>query len=174
MKPHFLSALYAGFGIGTLVVLGPALIRMLDIDPVRVALPGATAAGIALVALGALAYFVCVFDFAGRGRGTPAFWDPPRALIINPCFRVVRNPMYVGVALMIAGQALWWGSPLTLVWAALVTTAFHVFVVAYEEPHLRRTFGDHYSAYCERVPRWVPRVPIRRLTTAAIHSTLRS
>jgi len=174
MRPHFFSAVYAGFGIGTLVVLVPALVRLAGIDPVHVGVPGGALAGMALVSAGALVYFGCVFDFAGRGRGTPAFWDPPRMLVLNPCFRAVRNPMYVGVALMIAGQALWTGSPVTLGWAVLVTAGFHVFVVAYEEPHLRRTFGARYATYCGRVPRWLPRVPIRRLTSAAIHSTLRS
>ena len=173
MKPHLFSALYAGFGIGTLVVLVPGLVRLANIDPVRVGVPGGLVAGMALVAAGALVYFGCVLDFAGRGRGTPAFWDPPRTLVITPCFRAVRNPMYVGVALMIAGQALWSGSPATLAWAALVTASFHIFVVVYEEPHLRRIFGPRYTAYCERVPRWLPRIPIRRLTTAAIHSNLR-
>lgn len=172
MRPHLLSVIYAGFGIGTLVVLGPAAIRHSGMDPVHMSLPGAAFTGALTTALGAMVYFGCVFDFARRGRGTPAFWDPPRRLIVNPCFRVVRNPMYMGVALMIAGQGLWSASPLTLAWAALVTAGFHVFVVAYEEPHLRRRYGSRYAAYCARVPRWLPRVPIRRLTTAAIHSTL--
>jgi protein-S-isoprenylcysteine O-methyltransferase Ste14 len=174
MKAHLFSALYAGFGIGTLVVITPAAIRYSGLDPTTLYLPGAAPAGALVTALGALVYFGCVFDFAQRGRGTPAFWDPPRLLVVNPCFRAVRNPMYAGVALMIAGQALWSGSPLTLAWCALVTASFHVFVVAYEEPHLRSVFGPRYEAYCARVPRWLPRVPIRRLTSAAIHSTLGS
>jgi protein-S-isoprenylcysteine O-methyltransferase Ste14 len=43
------------------------------------------------------------------------------------------------------------------VYAAAVTLGFHVFVVAYEEPHLRRVYGQRYEAYRRRVPRWVPR-----------------
>ena len=138
----------------------------------------ALVAGGITAALGACIYFGCVFEFASRGRGTPAFWDPPRRLILGPWFRLVRNPMYVGVALMIAGQGIARGSALTLAWALLVTVGFHVFVVTYEEPHLRRVFGREYLDYCTRVPRWLPvrrfRQPIRRLTSAAIWPTLRS
>lgn len=42
------------------------------------------------------------------------------------------------------------------VYAAGVATAFHLFVVGYEEPHLRRVFGPEYDAYRQRVPRWLP------------------
>ena len=102
-----------------------------------------------LIALGALAvlagavvYFACVYAFAAAGRGTPAFWDPPLTLIGGRWFRIVRNPMYIGVDLMIFGQGLWWGSPATMAWAAVVALAFHTFVVLYEEPHLRRRFVE--------------------------------
>jgi protein-S-isoprenylcysteine O-methyltransferase Ste14 len=40
-----------------------------------------------------------------------------------------------------------------------VALAFHIFVVVYEEPTLRATFGAEYDAYCQRVARWLPRRP---------------
>lgn len=156
---HFLRSIaYVGFGIGTLVVLFPWAIRALGIevlafDPRMLRWPGA-----AVAALGAVMYFSCAWDFNATGRGTPAFWEPPRRFVRNRWFDAVRNPMYLGVALMNVGQGVFFGSVAIVVYAVLVTAAFHGFVVLYEEPHLRRVYGESYRAYCERVPRWLPRV----------------
>lgn len=65
--------------------------------------------------------------------------------------------MYVGVVGLLAGQSLLLGSPKLVVYAAAVWTAFHLFVVFYEEPVLRRSFGAEYEAFCVNVPRWLPR-----------------
>lgn len=181
MRPHIKSSIYAGFGVGMLVGVVPAVIRWSGIDPA--AAPGAAwrVAAVMVATLGAWMYFSCVFEFASRGSGTPAFWDPPRRLIGGPWFCLMRNPMYTGVALMIAAQAVAFGSVWILAWATLVTMFFHGFVVMYEEPHLQRTFGNEYARYCARVPRWIPRVPlvrsirrsIRCLTSALIWPTLK-
>lgn len=161
------SALYVGFGIGTLVVLFPWAIRHwgIWIAPFHAAVAGHAVSLAALrvlggiaVAAGAAMYFSCAWDFNRRGQGTPAFWDPPRRLILNPWFRTTRNPMYLGVFLMNLGQALWSASLSILLYAVIVTAGFHFFVVAYEEPHLARVYGAGYREYCRRVPRWIPRV----------------
>ena len=172
MNAYLKSVIYAGAGIGVLVVLLPELItRITDVgsglDPVKLRWVGAV-----VCAWGALVYFGCVADFAARG-GTPAFWDPPPRLVLNPWFRLARNPMYAGVGLMVVGRGLWLDAPPVVVYAALVTLGFHLFVVFYEEPHLRRVFGKSYRAYCECVPRWVPRLSVRRLTWGALWQGLR-
>jgi protein-S-isoprenylcysteine O-methyltransferase Ste14 len=66
--------------------------------------------------------------------------------------------MYIGAGLALAGAALfyeWWA---LLGYAGLFFFATHVFVVWYEEPTLRRTFGQEYEAYCRQVRRWWPTV----------------
>jgi protein-S-isoprenylcysteine O-methyltransferase Ste14 len=154
------SILYVSLGIGTLVLIIPWAMRRYGIELFAVD-PGVAGriAGVVAVAVGATMYFSCALDFSIRGQGTPAFWDPPRRLVVNPWFRVTRNPMYVGVFFMILGQALWFGSAAILAYAVAVTLAFHVFVVAYEEPHLARRYGERYREYTRRVPRWIPRIP---------------
>jgi protein-S-isoprenylcysteine O-methyltransferase Ste14 len=110
-----------------------------------------------LLATGAGIYAWTVWDFAAYGRGTPAPVDAPRRLVVRGLYRFTRNPMYLGVLCVILGQALLlraWGLAL---YAAGVATAFHLFIVLYEEPHLRRRFGPAYEAYRARVPRWLPR-----------------
>jgi protein-S-isoprenylcysteine O-methyltransferase Ste14 len=70
----------------------------------------------------------------------------------------VRNPMYVGVLMVITGQGLLFGNAQVLEYAALVWLGFFLFVIAYEEPTLRRTFGDEYEKFCANVRRWLPRL----------------
>jgi protein-S-isoprenylcysteine O-methyltransferase Ste14 len=107
----------------------------------------------AVTALGI--YLWCVRDFIVVGRGTPAPIDPPKALVDRGLYRVTRNPMYVGVLSMILAEALFFTSPWLLAYAAALFTVFHSFVVFYEEPTLRRLFGQAYSDYTTRVPRWL-------------------
>jgi protein-S-isoprenylcysteine O-methyltransferase Ste14 len=107
--------------------------------------------------LGAWVYVRCAWDFAVVGRGTPMPLDPPRELIARGLYRYVRNPMYLGVISVLIGEALLFESVRLLGYAASVAAGFHLFVVLYEEPALRRQFGDSYRRYRESVPRWIPR-----------------
>jgi protein-S-isoprenylcysteine O-methyltransferase Ste14 len=119
---------------------------------------GARAMGLATGLVGAAVLLWCVIDFARLGRGTLAPIDPPTVLVRRGLYRVVRNPMYVGVVTLLVGEALLFGSAAIAVWAALLAIAFHLRVLRYEEPVLRRTFGADFDAYCREVPRWLPRL----------------
>ena len=96
--------------------------------------------------------------FAVQGQGTPAPILPTKHLVVTGFYRHVRNPMYVGVAVVIFGQAFLFGSVRLLEYAVIVWLAFDVFVRLYEEPKLARTFGDGYREFRENVPRWFPRL----------------
>jgi protein-S-isoprenylcysteine O-methyltransferase Ste14 len=114
--------------------------------------------GMAIGALGAVLALWCVFTFAVVGRGTPPPFDPPRRLVLRGPYRFVRNPMYIGAGLALAGVSLFCGSLALLGFTGGFFLAAHLFVVLYEEPTLRRTFGQEYEAYCQRVRRWWPSV----------------
>jgi len=101
----------------------------------------------------------CIVDFARLGRGTLAPLDPPRFVVRGGLYRWVRNPMYVCVAAILLSEALLFESRPLLSWTIVVALGFHIFVVLYEEPHLRRTFGADYEAYTRAVRRWTPRRP---------------
>lgn len=107
--------------------------------------------------IGSLVILWCFRDFTFKGRGTPLPTDPPRELVITGPYRYVRNPIYVGVALIYMGYFLWFGYWAILIYSALAFIAVHAFVVLYEEPTLKRKFGASYEEYLERVPRWVPK-----------------
>ena len=113
--------------------------------------------------IGAAIYFWCLLDFAVRGRGTPAPIDAPRQLVVRGLYEYIRNPMYVGVLLVIVGWSMFFRSWRVLAYAAAVGLCFHLFVVLVEEPVLRGKFGEGYLSYCRRVGRWIPR-PARNLS----------
>lgn len=113
--------------------------------------------GAALVAAGGSLAVWCVLTFALAGRGTPAPFDPPRRLVASGPYRFVRNPMYIGAALALGGAALFYRSWPLLLYMVAFLVILHGFVLLYEEPTLRRTFGEEYEDYRRRVRRWWPR-----------------
>ncbi len=96
--------------------------------------------------------------FALQGLGTPVPVFPTRHLVVSGLYRHVRNPIYVAVVSAILGQGLLFGNLHLLEYGVLVWLVFHLFVLAYEEPKLRATFGAEYEAFSAQVPRWVPRL----------------
>lgn len=112
--------------------------------------------GLLPLALGVPLLLWCIYDFARTGRGTLAPVDPPKVFVSRGPYRRVRNPMYVGVLSILAGETLLYGTWLIAAWAVFVGLGFHVFVVFYEEPHLRRRFGPAYEEYLRTVSRWLP------------------
>ncbi len=111
-----------------------------------------------LVAAGVALYLACAFwGFTLRGHGTPAPFDPPKKLVVEGPYRIVPNPMYWSVAFLMSGEALVFRS-LALAGIGMVFFASSMLLVLwYEEPILRRKFGDEYEAYRLHVPRWFPR-----------------
>jgi protein-S-isoprenylcysteine O-methyltransferase Ste14 len=114
------------------------------------------AAGLFLAAAGAALAVSCVLTFALVGKGTPAPFDPPRRLVVRGPYRFVRNPMYIGAALAMTGAAIYYQSVALFAYVVVFLLVTHTFVVTYEEPTLRRTFGKDYEAYCARIGRWRP------------------
>lgn len=97
------------------------------------------------------------WNFLHEGRGTPAPIDPPKELVATGFYRYVRNPMYVGVLLILIGHFLWLGFWWLLAYAVITFLIVHLFVTLYEEPTLKRKFGAAYEVYRKNVPRWIPR-----------------
>jgi protein-S-isoprenylcysteine O-methyltransferase Ste14 len=148
------STLFIGF---FLVFLPGQVLRSAGI--VRPAATGVLeVTGVLVGAIGAGVAVWCVLTFALIGKGTPAPFDPPRQLVVRGPYRLVRNPMYVGAGLALGAASLVYQSVALLGFTLLFFAATHLFVVGYEEPALRRTFGESYRAYCTQVRRWVPRL----------------
>jgi len=112
--------------------------------------------GLGLVGLGLALVVWCLVTFAFVGKGTAAPFDPPRRLVVAGPYRFVRNPIYIGaiVAMLGAAMVLWSGWLILYAFVVLIVT--HLLVILYEEPHLRRVFGQPYEDYLQRVHRWIP------------------
>jgi protein-S-isoprenylcysteine O-methyltransferase Ste14 len=110
-----------------------------------------------LAGSGAALALACISTFVFVGRGTPAPFDPPRRLVVQGPYRFVRNPMYLGAGMALAGAAFFYQSIPLLGYAGLFLLITHVLVLVYEEPTLRRIFDGDYEAYCGRVGRWWPK-----------------
>jgi protein-S-isoprenylcysteine O-methyltransferase Ste14 len=147
---------YAALFIGFVLIYLPARVLSWSgiVRPAAIELP--QIAGTVIGSVGAAVALWCVFTFAFIGRGTPAPFDPPRQLVIRGPYRFVRNPMYIGAGLALASAALFYESWTLLAYTGLFVLVTHVFVTAYEEPTLRKTFGQAYEAYCRQVRRWWP------------------
>ena len=99
--PMFARALLAFLVLPCVVaVLAPPLIAFLDPWRGRACTPG-----LAVMLAGAIVLLWCVRDFYVSGKGTLAPWDPPEKLVVIGLYRYVRNPMYVGVLLLVFGWA---------------------------------------------------------------------
>ncbi len=148
---------YATFFIGFLLVFVP--VRLLVWSGVREPTVFGIwqIAGTIIAAAGAAMMTSCILTFVFVGKGTPAPFDPPRRLVIRGPYRLVRNPMYLGAAISLAGAAVFYKSIPLVAYAAVFVLITHLFVLFYEEPALRRTFGGDYDSYCRRVGRWWPR-----------------
>jgi protein-S-isoprenylcysteine O-methyltransferase Ste14 len=142
------------------IVMGvvPWWISHWQMRPSLLGLSGFRILGVLLIAIGAPILLDSFARFAIQGLGTPAPVLPTRHLVVTGMYRFVRNPMYLGGAAMIFGQALLFGDVRLFGYGLLVWLASHLFVVGYEEPKLRKTFGEEYLEFSRNVPRWIPRL----------------
>jgi len=113
-------------------------------------------AGFALVILGFALVAWCLVAFAFVGKGTAAPFDPPRELVVVGPYHFVRNPIYIGAIVAMLGAAMVLWSGWLVLYALVVLIATHLLVILYEEPHLRRVFGQSYEDYLRTVHRWIP------------------
>jgi protein-S-isoprenylcysteine O-methyltransferase Ste14 len=156
MSVFFRAITYAILFIGVVLIYVPA--RLLSwsgiVQPLAIGIQHIV--GIMIGTAGAVIALWCIFTVASIGRGTPAPFDPPRRLVIQGPYRFVRNPMYIGAGLALTGAALFHASLPLLGYAGIFFLIAHLFVISYEEPTLRRTFGQEYEDYCGQIRRWWP------------------
>lgn len=114
--------------------------------------------GVALITIGGSILLSSVVTFYRRGRGTLAPWDPPKQLVVHDLYRFNRNPMYVGVIMIVVGWGFLTGNLWNYIYSALIPLIFHFRVVLYEEREMERLFGKEWESYRSAVPRWGIRI----------------
>ena len=116
-----------------------------------------TAPGIVLMVVGIVLVLICAATFVYIGKGTPAVFDPPTEFVATGPYGYVRNPMYLGGFILLAGFALYHHSISILFLLVSFFLIFHLFVVFVEEPTLTKQFGKSYLDYRKKVNRWIPK-----------------
>ena len=110
--------------------------------------------GLTIFTVGLVIMLICVASFAVRGKGTLSPADPTKKLVISGLYRFSRNPMYVGVTMMLLGESIFFRSYMVGAYALLIFIAFNIFIVFFEEPRLQNDFGSEYNEYIKKVRRW--------------------
>jgi protein-S-isoprenylcysteine O-methyltransferase Ste14 len=151
------SAIFFVVAPGFVAGLAPRWISGWRIEAPFFGMPLFRFAGVLLIALGVVGLLDSFVRFAVQGLGTPAPVFPTRHLVVTGLYRYVRNPMYVAVVSAILGQGFFLGNLTLLEYGGLVWLLFQLFVLFYEEPVLRASFGSEYRLFRAQVPRWIPR-----------------
>jgi protein-S-isoprenylcysteine O-methyltransferase Ste14 len=108
-----------------------------------------------IFAAGVAILLYCISMFALKGKGTLSPADPTKKLVVAGLYKFSRNPMYIGVMLILIGEAIFFSSVMLWIYTAIVFTAFNLFIVLHEEPRLERDFGIEYLQYLKAVRRWL-------------------
>jgi protein-S-isoprenylcysteine O-methyltransferase Ste14 len=153
----FGSAVFLVIAPGFVAGLAPWWISHWRVEPPFLGMALFRVCGAMLTTLGVIGLVDSFIRFTLQGLGTPAPVFPTRHLVVTGLYRYVRNPMYVAVVSTILGQGLFLGNVRLLEYGGLVWLLFHGFVLIYEEPTLRASFGSEYESFCAAVPRWIPR-----------------
>ena len=115
-------------------------------------------AGLLIISLGLYIMILTISKFIIIGKGTLAPWSPTRKLVIDGMYRYVRNPMIIGVLIVLIGESIAILSMNIFIWAVLFFIINNIYFVLFEEPLVEKKFGAGYREYKKNVPRWIPRL----------------
>lgn len=114
--------------------------------------------GVAVMCVGLLAMITTIASFIRIGKGTLAPWSPTKKMVMVGLYQYVRNPMIMGVMIVLIGESIAIASRSIFIWSLIFFVINTIYFVLYEEPNLEKRFGDEYREYKKHVARWVPRL----------------
>jgi protein-S-isoprenylcysteine O-methyltransferase Ste14 len=152
------TAVFVVFIPGSVAVYIPYFLLASNLEVATLNLGAVRYLGLIPLAFGLVTAGWSIWSFASKGKGSPAMHvDEPIHLVVTGFYHYVRNPIYVGITLILLGEATLFDSTTLIVYTVFWMLNFHVQVVYHEEPHLRKKFGTRYEEYLRTVPRWIPR-----------------
>jgi len=138
----------------TVLILIPLVIeRDFSIKHIVTLIPG-----LLFIAIGLTLLIITIFSFIRIGKGTLAPWSPPEKLVTSGLYRYVRNPMISGVMITLLGETISIMSYNLMIWTITFFIINNIYFFLYEEPNLKKRFGQEYLDYKKSVPRWIPRL----------------
>ena len=149
-KPLMPPVLWAALFLGGMILTARLFpLTRIDFPGLPLASLGLMLAGLGVAIAGVLAF--------RRHRTTVDPREPGKAsaLVTTGIYSVTRNPMYLGMALIVAGFGLGTNSLIALSLAPVFVVALTKFQIEPEEAVMRRLFGEDYESYAARVPRWL-------------------
>lgn len=138
----------------TVVIIVPITIE----DDFQLTFLWSTILGSSFICFGLIIMILTIRMFILIGKGTLAPWDPTRKLVTCSLYGHVRNPMILGVFIILVGEAVLFTSLSITVWAIAFVIINTVYFIFSEEPGLEQRFGSEYIEYKSNVPRWIPRM----------------
>ncbi|MDX1556190.1 MAG: isoprenylcysteine carboxylmethyltransferase family protein [Xanthomonadales bacterium] len=109
-----------------------------------------------VIAIGALLTVSGIVRFARlKTTVNPIKLDESTRLATTGVYRISRNPMYLGLTIMLLGWGVHLGSPVNILCIAAFVAYMTQFQIKPEETALRKLFGDEFEAYCGKVRRWI-------------------
>ena len=114
--------------------------------------------GLMILLIGLAIMILTIRMFIQSGEGSLAPWSPTKKLVAIGLYRYVRNPMILGVSLVLSGESILFRSYQIALWLAVFFLMNHFYFLLSEEPGLEKRFGRQYIEYKRNVPRWIPRL----------------
>ena len=149
-------------GYGFLAVFLPRKLLSLNLQLFSVDIGSIKYCGLILIITGAVINLKCYWDLIFSGKGTPDPLISTEKLVVRGFYQFIRNPIYVGLFLILFGETILFMSTVLLGYSLLCLLVLNLIVVLIEEPRLRKKFGGSYDDYLKSVPRWVPRLTSHR------------
>jgi protein-S-isoprenylcysteine O-methyltransferase Ste14 len=137
--------------LGLLLVCG-CLMAVIPLSLIPI--PIGRSIGVVLLILGFVAGYSGFSAF--RKAGTPIRpGDEPTKLVTSGPYRISRNPMYLGLELVLSGVFFLAKSPFFLIPPIVFFLLINFLQIPFEENLMAKRFGQSYAEYCQRVRRWV-------------------
>ena len=108
-----------------------------------------------LILAGIILGVLALLQFAKhKTSSNPLKIEKATTLVTNGVYRISRNPMYLGLLLILLAWGLYLGNAFNAITAAGFVSYMNAFQIRQEEEILRQKFGEHYNRYCKAVRRW--------------------
>ena len=135
-----------------LLLFSSCLMAVIPLSPIPI--PAGRGIGVLLLILGFVAGYSGFAAF--RKAGTPVRpGDQPTRLVATGPYRITRNPMYLGLELVLLGAFFLAESPFFLIPPIAFFLLINFLQIPFEENLMAERFGQSYAEYCQRVRRWL-------------------